>query len=245
MTASKLSEGDFMKKTLTSFKLIVFALFSVSNISHAGDQWLCTDESSQIQNGALLACGVGKGKDENEARASAFENAKAEFKRICTASDTCKQHEISVEPKRTSCEGKEGSYKCYRLIVFTIGKETKRAADSSAIENRGNLKNSNSNAKLQHESFRDKSEFFVPFTYESISAFPKVFKGMLKKDLLELFGAPRSVSNNGYSSDGQTILMFFYEGKMCEYASSCYVIVDGDKVERWNSFKPNYTDYLK
>ncbi len=49
-------------------------------------------ESSRLKR-CGLACGVAESTDENEARTKAFENARAEFIRVCRSSDDCKGHE--------------------------------------------------------------------------------------------------------------------------------------------------------
>lgn len=205
-------------------KTLFLYLFFLTHSAFAKEDWLCTQEASQIQNGSLLACGIGEGNDENTARTRAFENAKAEFFRVCKASDTCNRREVSVEPKRTSCEAMKGNFKCYRLIVFTLGSE-KEKQTAPATET------------------RDIPDSFQPFVYESISSLPKLSKGMSKKDLLAAFGAPQSISDL-FSGTSKRRLQMFYRGKMCVY-ERCYVVVEGDKVESWNDFKPVYTDDLK
>lgn len=90
----------------------------------ASDNWLCKEASSERNGADIHACGIGYGKDENEARLSAFDNAKKEFSAFCVASDDCRDHEINVVPSRTSCESNNGKYQCYRMIIFKIGMMT-------------------------------------------------------------------------------------------------------------------------
>lgn len=107
-------------------------LLMISMAAMASDNsWLCTDEASQVHGDMIYACGTGTGQDENAARQAAFMNAKAEFKMICDGSDSCLHHEVTITPKRMSCEDthhndlyRQGNrWKCYRLLVFEIGKE--------------------------------------------------------------------------------------------------------------------------
>ena len=101
---------------LLSFELLIgFPCFGK-------ETWLCTEESSQLINGTIQACGVASGRDENEARSRAFDNAKAEFDKVCNASDSCRGHIIDADPKRTTCEPQKEGFKCYRAVEFQIGK---------------------------------------------------------------------------------------------------------------------------
>lgn len=88
--------------------------------AHSVETWLCTSQASKVQGSSILACGVGLGKDEEQARAKAFDAAKAEFDRICQASSTCKDRPFTLEPKRTTCDQDGGGWKCYRLLAYSI-----------------------------------------------------------------------------------------------------------------------------
>lgn len=227
------------------FFLIIFIIGS-SCISQAKEQWLCTEESSQIRNGIILACGVGGGSDENEARAAAFENSKAEFKRVCLSSDTCSNHEISVEPKRTSCEGKENSYKCYRLVAFIIGRLIRREKSYDEADRSGSSRAKKIATKFKGGDIRDKREIFLAFNYESTSDLPRIYRGMEKKELFALFGAPASVWQPGsWSFQFVDAMRFSFKGSMCEEDGFCTVTLQRDKVWEWTSFKPIYTEDLK
>lgn len=87
------------------------------SVAQAGDQWLCTEESSILRGSSIYACGVATSKDEALARAEAYEESYREFSRI-----TGKQP-ISVQPQRTSCTRSIEGYKCYRLVVYSIQPE--------------------------------------------------------------------------------------------------------------------------
>lgn len=119
--------------------LAVVWLFPSSALPASDDLWLCKEESSVRSANTIGSCGVGTGEDENAARASAFENAKAEFTRICDLSADCKGHELSVMPKRTTCQeapekkGRE-RFKCYRLIEFTVVSEKTAVPAAAAPE---------------------------------------------------------------------------------------------------------------
>jgi hypothetical protein len=105
----------------------IFALFALS--SFAGPNWYCTEVASERSGDLIRACGVGEGRDENEARARAFENAKKEFANICRASDDCKTKKVSVNPQRSECSLEaNGRFKCRRLIEVIVSEED-RAPD--------------------------------------------------------------------------------------------------------------------
>lgn len=89
----------------------------------ASESWLCTTESSQVQGDKVLACGVGTGRDEESARNKALQSAKHEFSQLCQLSTNCSGKAVGIDPKRTTCDEKDGIYKCYRLIVFTVSEK--------------------------------------------------------------------------------------------------------------------------
>lgn len=93
----------------------------------AKEQWFCTDDQAMRQGNSLLICGVGTNATEGDARKGALENALNEFNSMCALSSDCKDHKISVEPKRSTCfennkkdHSKWDNFTCHRLIVFTI-----------------------------------------------------------------------------------------------------------------------------
>lgn len=216
-------------KTDTFIVAVVGVLIGVRGA--VADSWLCTDEASQRKGNAILACGIGVGSDENVARLTAFDAAKAEFVKLCSASDDCKRRIITVQPHRTACEqNAEKGYKCYRLIEFDIGAEPSLKQSSQATD-----------AKLI-----DRPDSFQSFSYDQIDKLPKLRVGMPKRELLADFGAPQSVSNSTNFGSGKSYQQLFYSGKMCVYEnSSCYVIVEDGQVTGWEEFKPVYTDDLK
>lgn len=91
------------------------------SVAFASDSWLCTTQASKVQGDQILVCGIGIGKDEATARQKALAKAKEEFNDLCDLSDSCRDHEVSVTPGRTSCETINHGYKCHRLLSFTIG----------------------------------------------------------------------------------------------------------------------------
>lgn len=184
------------------------------------DAWLCTEASSQRRGSSVYSCGVGIGKDENAARLNAFDNAKSEFKRICSASDDCKGHNITVSPERTSCDKNSDSYKCYRLIVFTIGEPSK-----------------NKDSAIAQEA----PEKFEAFRAESIANLPKVKKGMTKKELFEAFGKPDSMGE--YWTDSYNA---HYHGDVCESKwTPCSVSITKGRVDSYSNINVIYTTDLE
>lgn len=192
-------------------------LLLFSPLAHA-EEWLCKEESSQRSGSVISSCGVGLGKDENAARSQAFEHAKEEFLRICSTSDDCKNHAITAEPKRTTCERTEDQYKCYRLVRFVIGREI------------GPIEKSVPRFQSLHES----KEEFKPFVYQENDGHPKLHKGLKRSDVLRLFGQPYSATEDH----------FIYSGPACLF-SGCIVSFENGLVSQWNDFKPIYTDDLK
>jgi hypothetical protein len=93
------------------------------SVAFAKESWICTEESSLIQNDKIMTCGIGVAKDEDSARTKAFNSAKDEFDRICKISSSCNNHAVNVEPKRTTCEKDGSNWKCYRMLSFAIGEK--------------------------------------------------------------------------------------------------------------------------
>ena len=200
--------------------------------------WYCKEVASERQGNIIHSCGIGTGNDENEARSTAFDNAKIEFKKVCGLSADCKNHLVSVKPERTTCDKVETGFKCHRLLTFSIGPksdekiedEEKVTVKSKAIANYKPIDNIKS---------PDTDEVFKPFVYKQIERNPQVYIGMPKKELLQKFGAPRTVNNN--------TAQFFYEfkGKMCQDDQECYVTLQDDYVKNYMDFKSIYTDLFK
>lgn len=135
-----------MKYLYLFLYLIAVHLLTSSISLSAEENWLCTSESSLIQGSDIHACGVGDAKDEDSARALAFNSAKREFDRICSVTTACVGKAVSVEPKRTTCETEGGKWKCYRLLVFTVSEKSAKVviAQTQAKEERANREYTNS-----------------------------------------------------------------------------------------------------
>jgi hypothetical protein len=97
----------------------LLAILLILSASAQADDWLCKQESSIELGDDFHACGIGHGKDENDARGEAFNNAKSEFERVCSASYGCNPKTVAAKPGRTDCHASPTGYKCYRLVVFT------------------------------------------------------------------------------------------------------------------------------
>lgn len=175
-----------MKKAL-AFLILLSPMLAETDSSGAETSWLCTEEASQRLENSIMSCGIGTGKDENQARLNAFDQAKNEFNKICDTSVDCRKHEISAEPRRTTCQQDGKGFKCYRLVAFYIAKAQVSSKDASA----SNFKTMNGNTKLT--------------------------RGMSKKDLVAKFGTPISIGDLGtqkklYGYSGE---MCNYEGQLC------------------------------
>jgi hypothetical protein len=200
------------------------------NQIQASDSWLCTEESSQRRDDVISSCGIGVASDENQARAKAFDNAKAEFDRICNPSADCKDHEITIEPKRTSCmKTKTGKVKCYRLVAFTVGNAKVAPTPSPEAKN-------------------TKTELIGPTAapetgVETRRFVGKMRKGLTKTEVLHFFGKPDDVTEE---SDG--LVMRYENWSFCkrqEISQNCYVHIDRhDLVSRFLEFRFEFTNLL-
>jgi len=201
-------------------QVLMIIVLIITSRSLAKEDWLCTQESSLMEDSNILACGVASGKDENEARSKAFDNAKLEFDKLCAISNRCNRKQVNVVPKRTTCDRTLMGYKCYRLLVFNIQDKAHTRAPV-AIE------------KIVNDEF-------TPFVYQE-NENPRLHKGMTKQQLLFTFGAPESVTRGSYYEPDE----FKYSNdKFCDYSYCRVYLVDG-KVNSWHGVKLKYTDDLK
>lgn len=104
-------------RNLLWVSLIMF-LFSLN--AWPQDQWLCAEDSSQIQGSQILACGVGEGVNESVARKAALKSAQDEFAAVCDTQTLCGEHKYRAIPSRSTCEKKDSGWKCYRLVKYEI-----------------------------------------------------------------------------------------------------------------------------
>lgn len=111
----------FQKDFAVIWKLFISTVF-------AAESWLCSTQSSKIVGDHVKACGVGHGINEDQARSSAFDSAQIEFKKLCKISSSCRDHKVTVDPKRTTCDQVGKKWKCYRLLEFTIQDEKTETA---------------------------------------------------------------------------------------------------------------------
>jgi len=227
---------------ISSMHSASIALFLYSATTMGATGWLCEEESSQRRGNTISACGIGVGRDENLARLMAFDNAKVEFSKVCGASDDCKGHRISVEPARTACDRDGKNYKCYRLIIFTIGSLAERAIKPLATTLSAPKHAPQKSPDVSEVTLQDTPDSFEPFTYEQIESLPKAKKGMTKKDVLKMFGSPKTVGEWGNSKK-----VFFYNGKMCEHPEQGCAVFFDDKghLHSVSDFHFRYTEDLK
>jgi hypothetical protein len=96
----------------------------ISSVSHARDDWFCSQESGKRDGAVIWSCGIGDGLDESTAREKALNAAFREFEAICENSSDCQGRPRTVNPQRTSCRhDSRGFFTCTRLIVTTLGKQ--------------------------------------------------------------------------------------------------------------------------
>jgi hypothetical protein len=85
------------------------------------ERWTCTDDSSQRNGSVWSLCGVAQAKTEANARELALDKAIYEFKALCEIDTGCKDHNKTVEPKRTSCKRYVNDmWKCWRMMQVTV-----------------------------------------------------------------------------------------------------------------------------
>lgn len=117
-------------------KIFVVILVCTVSLSAFGDDWFCTEESSSRSGHVFSTCGVGEATTESLARQAATDNARLEFDTLCNQDVICKAHDVSVNPKRQSCSQlRDGSFKCNRLIEYTISDEQRKVASPGAAQN--------------------------------------------------------------------------------------------------------------
>lgn len=120
--------------------LLLGLFFTLS--AHAETPWLCSEEASQKEDNVIRACGLASDPEESKARSQAFDEAKAEFNRVCQMSADCQGRKVNVKPLRTECERSKGLYNCRRLVAFTIdqkGPEDIRFYQPKIVPIEGNL----------------------------------------------------------------------------------------------------------
>src|SRR5271154_1053759 len=94
--------------------LFTFLIFFPNSSAFASDAWICQEAASIKDGNEVLACGVGEGENEAQARIDALEKAKAEFNEICDQSVDCRGRETVVTPLRNTCEILPNVVRCYR-----------------------------------------------------------------------------------------------------------------------------------
>ncbi len=105
---------------------LLSGIFMVS-VVFGREDWLCTEDSSQVQGSRILACGVGYGANEMDARTVALRNAKDEFDAICTADTACGLRMYRATPSRSTCEKSEDGWVCHRLVIYETQKKFRKA----------------------------------------------------------------------------------------------------------------------
>lgn len=141
-------------------KKYLYALILFCSPVAEADDWLCKEESSLRRGNQVYACGVGQGRTEDEARTNAFKAAASEFDRICEASSDCQDHNITVTPQRTTCEGNT----CHRLLVFTIGGKMNTQKLEDHKRKQEGVKIAHAIKDLDDEYKREVAEYIMMFT---------------------------------------------------------------------------------
>ena len=86
--------------------------------------WYCNQVASAwLEEGRILStCGIGYGKDEEEARVNAFESAKREFRSVCSEATSCANKVFNIDPQKSECSF-DGKFTCRRLFYFHISND--------------------------------------------------------------------------------------------------------------------------
>jgi hypothetical protein len=221
--------------------------------------------ATQRSGNVFRSCGIGTGDDENSARRMAFENAKKEFGSICAISSDCRGRAISVQPERTSCAKDSARFKCYRLIVFTVGEKVDhppmalsgdKVGEPVPVPATGKLGQtepptptptlvdplSPKSTALFEPIDIDEKDSFKPFYYRDIAKFPKIRVGLSKATVLARFGKPSSVRTNS----GGTVIVYYRDRSFCD-GGRCSVRFDEKtgQVIDFSDFRYEYTEALK
>ena len=222
------------------------------------EDWMCKEVASQRSGNIIKSCGFGNGADENAARSSAFQHAKKEFGSICAISSDCRGRAISVQPERTSCEKDGAGYKCYRLIVFTIGEPVsdppmtlsgnavgEPAPGPGEVPPAEPTPLADPLSKKELSRFEpidiDQSESLKPFYYRDIASLPKIRVGMKKARALATFGKPHSVRTSGNS-----VVVYYRDRPFCD-GGRCSFRFDEKtgRIISFSDFRYEYTEVLK
>lgn len=101
-------------------KYVAWLLF-LSRTAFAAD-WFCTEVSLEQKGNSFYSCGIGEAEFEADARTAAFEAAKKEFANICRFTEGCYNGRLdSMTVGRTDCRAAQNGFKCYRLVIFSMG----------------------------------------------------------------------------------------------------------------------------
>lgn len=114
-------------------KILLSLIFLIPSPLYA-QGWYCDQVASAwVQEGKILSsCGYGTGPDENTAKTVAFENAKIEFKKVCSKETSCSNRVVNIDPQRSDCKKTEDGVECRRLFYFHITSEYREVKEPEA-----------------------------------------------------------------------------------------------------------------
>jgi len=107
-----------MKTLITLILMLV-----LEGQASASEQWRCTEEGITREGNTFVSCGMSVDYKEDIAKENALIVATTDFQMLCDIDTGCKNHEVTVNPGRTTCEklSNDYHYKCFRIVRFTIG----------------------------------------------------------------------------------------------------------------------------
>lgn len=95
-------------------------LFLSQNVM--ADNWFCRTQHAKRDGNIWTVCGQGVGLLSPEmAKQDAVRMAQLNFESLCRMSSDCKNHEISVNPKRMECVNESAQLtRCYQEVEITV-----------------------------------------------------------------------------------------------------------------------------
>jgi hypothetical protein len=110
-------------------RILLILILLIPNVSYSS--WYCDQVASEwVEEGKILSsCGYGTGPDENIAKTVAFENAKVEFKKVCSKGTFCANKVVNIDPQRSDCKKTDDGVECRRLFYFHISQVQRDNSD--------------------------------------------------------------------------------------------------------------------
>ena len=220
--------------------VLILAMLATTKSAFA---WLCHETASIREGNTIIVCGVAIAVTLEEARLSAFNNARAEFNNICDESYHCKNFEANMEPLRTDCKNIGNNFQCHRGLKYIITNIKKKDLIAKAKINWDKyyqkitdlvLLNSNKNYYQYHLAIA------IPFpTGLPIEGTDSAFKSV---DIIAMnWNFQKSLGNNFYREYGINLINYSssYSVKEAEFRTTDYYL-ELDYFEYYNKLLYRY-----